>query len=158
MPAGRPRRSVTSLLAGLVAAALITWLARTWDAGHAPPPSPSPSITTPASTVDPVLAAFRAHRSDVEVETSARVVRVLRDDREGARHERFLIRVADTLTVLVAHNIDLAPRIPLNPGDSVQVRGEYVWNTQGGVIHWTHHDTRAGREGGWVRHEGRTYQ
>lgn len=105
-----------------------------------------------------MLAAFRQHRTKVDVETSARVIRVLKDDDDGSRHERFLVMVGDTLTVLVAHNIDVAPRVPLLAGDSVQVRGEYLWDDRGGVIHWTHRDTRGKREGGWVRHEGTVYR
>jgi hypothetical protein len=60
---------------------------------------------------------------------------------------------------LVAHNIDLAPRIEgLAVGDTLEVFGQYEWNERGGVIHWTHHDPRGGHEAGWIRHRGRLYQ
>jgi len=55
-------------------------------------------------------------------------------------------------------NVDLAPRVPLAPGDSVEVRGEYDWNDRGGVLHWTHRDPGGRHEAGWVRHDGRLYQ
>ncbi|MHC5012257.1 MAG: DUF3465 domain-containing protein, partial [Planctomycetota bacterium] len=58
-----------------------------------------------------VADLFRAQRSGVMVELEAEVVKVLGDDREGARHQRFLLAVGSDLTVLVAHNIDLAPRV-----------------------------------------------
>jgi hypothetical protein len=105
-----------------------------------------------------VAEAFRTHSSNVEVETGGRVLRVLPDDQEGSRHQRFIVRMAGGISVLVAHNVDLAPRIPVTPGDSVELRGEYEWNDRGGVIHWTHHDPDGRREGGWVRHAGRLYQ
>ena len=62
-------------------------------------------------------------------------------------------------TLLVAHNIDLAPRIEgLRTGDTVEFYGEYEWNPKGGVIHWTHHAPNNDHVGGWLRHAGRTYQ
>ena len=79
------------------------------------------------------------------------MVRLLPDDREGSPHQRFLLRVAGGTTVLVAPNVDLAPRISLAPGDSVELRGEYEWNAKGGVIHWTHPDPGGRHEDGWIR-------
>lgn len=122
-------------------------------APHAPPPIPPVRETTEAAVVE----AFRAHRSNVEVEAGGRVARVLPDDREGARHERFIVRVGD-VSVLVAHNLDLAPRVPVAQGDSVELRGEYEWTPKGGVIHWTHRDPDGRHQAGWIRHQGRLYQ
>ncbi|NND38388.1 MAG: DUF3465 domain-containing protein [Pseudomonadales bacterium] len=86
------------------------------------------------------------------------VVKILRDDLEGSRHQRFLVSQADLPTLLVAHNIDLAPRVPLQEGDRVYVRGRYEWNNKGGVLHWTHHDPKGRRQGGWVRYQGKLYK
>jgi len=105
-----------------------------------------------------VAAAFRARQSDVFLETGGRVERLLADDREGTPHQRFIARVPGDMTVLISHNLDLAPRVPVAVGDSVTVRGEYVWNDLGGVIHWTHHDPTGRRPGGWIRLDGRTYR
>ena len=106
------------------------------------------------SSVD---AAYQAHRSGVEVDALGVVVRRLKDDTEGARHERFILRVG-TVTVLVAHNIDLAPSVPVSPGDTLQIRGEYEWNQLGGVIHWTHRDPEGRNPAGWIRLRGTLYQ
>jgi hypothetical protein len=116
---------------------------------------PPTAARLPAS---PVLDAYQRHRSNIEVVTGGRVTRVLADDREGARHQRFLVRVTGPVTVLVAHNLDLAPRVPLAVGDSVELRGEYEWNDRGGVLHWTHRDPDGRHDAGWIRHDGRLYQ
>ena len=102
--------------------------------------------------------AFANQTSDLIVTVDARVSRVLPDDRKGSQHQRFLLEFPSGLTVLVAHNIDLAPRVPdLAVGDRVIVKGEYEWNEKGGVIHWTHHDPRGRHEDGWVEYRGRRY-
>lgn len=79
-------------------------------------------------------------------------MRLLRDDREGSRHQRCLVDVGGGRTVLVAHNIDLAPRVaPLRVGDRVEFAGEFEWNDNGGMVHWTHADPRGRHRAGWVR-------
>ena len=88
-----------------------------------------------------------------------RVVKVLSDDLKGSRHQRFILDVGNGQTMLVAHSIDLAPRIDaLRSGDQVEYAGEYEWNEQGGVLHWTHHDPGGRRPGVWLDHEGRRYE
>lgn len=105
-----------------------------------------------------VAEAFREGRSDLMVELTGTVDRLLTDDREGVRHQRFIMRLRSDQTLLVAHNIDLAERVPLEVGNAVRVRGEYEWSEQGGVLHWTHHDPRGRRLGGWIEHEGKRYE
>ena len=62
-------------------------------------------------------------------------------------------------TLLVSHNIDLAPRVAdLESGDEILFRGQYEWNERGGVLHWTHRDPDGRRPGGWLQHEGSTYR
>ena len=103
--------------------------------------------------------AFSRRVSNFQVEGSGMVSRVLADDNDGSRHQRFILTLQSGQSLLVAHNIDLAPRIgSLKPGDRVDFYGEYEWNSQGGVIHWTHKDPQGRHEAGWLRHNGRTYQ
>ena len=105
-----------------------------------------------------IMRAFRDGESDVIVELEARVLRTLADDNEGSRHQRFILELSNGHTVLVAHNIDLAERVPLSQGDRIEIKGEYEWSNQGGVIHWTHHDPKQWREGGWIKHDGVMYE
>jgi len=71
-----------------------------------------------------------------------------------------LYQVADWVgqTVLVAHNIDLAERVPLGLGDRLHYRGMYEWNDLGGLVHWTHEDPMGVEEGGWIRYRRKTYR
>ena len=85
--------------------------------------------------------AYENNQSDIQVRGSGTVYRILPDDNKGSRHQKFILRLASKQTLLVAHNIDLAPRIPnLKRGDRVEFYGEYEWNNKGGVMHWTHRD------------------
>ena len=103
--------------------------------------------------------AFANRLSDQQVEGQGTVVKTLSDDTNGSRHQRFIVRLESGRTLLVSHNIDLAPRIDaLRAGDTVAFYGEYEWNPKGGVIHWTHHDPQGRHPAGWIRHAGQTYQ
>jgi Protein of unknown function (DUF3465) len=160
----RNRRSLLQLVVTvLLLVALYLARGRPATAPGAPDAAPDPPASGTAPAVPRPEAApslkdlVQSRRSGVEIETGGRVVRLLPDDREGARHERFLVRI-EGVSVLVAHNLDLAPRVPLEAGDSVQLRGEYEWNEKGGVIHWTHRDPDGRHDAGWIRHEGRLYQ
>ncbi|MCE9678880.1 DUF3465 domain-containing protein [Shewanella sp. AS1] len=103
--------------------------------------------------------AFQTKQSDLQIAGQGIVARVLSDDLQGSRHQRFILRLSSGQTLLIAHNIDLAPRIDgLREGDSVSFYGEYEWNPKGGVIHWTHHDPKGRHEGGWLKHNGKIYQ
>jgi len=99
-------------------------------------------------------------RSTVEVTAQGAVTRVLADDSgPSGVHQRFIIRLAgSTQTVLVDNNVTIGQRAPVLPGSDVSVHGEYVWNDQGGLIHFTHHDPAHTHEGGWIELSGVRYQ
>ena len=103
--------------------------------------------------------AFNSEESGIQVSGSGRVTRILPDDNEGSRHQKFIIELGSGQTLLVSHNIDIAPGIDsLSEGDHIDFYGEYEWNSQGGIVHWTHQDPHGSHEDGWLKHGGRTYQ
>ena len=103
--------------------------------------------------------AYADHKSDVQVNGSGTVVRVLRDDNKGSRHQKFILKLSSGQTILIAHNIDLAPRIKtIAQGDTVQFYGEYEYSSKGGVVHWTHRDPNNRHVHGWLKHQGTLYQ
>jgi hypothetical protein len=109
---------------------------------------------------DQLLAsAYENRESKIEVGGSGVVVKILPDDLEGSRHQRFIVRLSSGQTILISHNIDLAHRVDgLREGDTVEFFGEYEWNSEGGVVHWTHHDPEGRHRAGWLKHNGSTYQ
>jgi hypothetical protein len=110
-------------------------------------------------TDDVFASALAEHRGNFVVEGGGAVTRILSDDNDGSRHQRFIVTLASGQTIFIAHNIDLAPRIDgLAVGDTITFKGEYEWNDKGGVMHWTHHDPAGRHEAGWIRHNGKTYQ
>ncbi len=170
MPAARIAKL---LVVVIVVAATCVWLRE----GGGPPGPGAPAVTSPAPAGPAAVGtgpsadgarrrnddeiierAFRDRRSDVMVESEGRVTRLLPDDDDGAQHQRFIVRLGGGHTLLVAHNIDLAPRVPLAEGDTVRFRGAYEWNDRGGVLHWTHRDPGGRREGGWLELDGRRYE
>lgn len=102
---------------------------------------------------------FERKVGDQQVLVKADVFKILADDNDGSRHQRFIIRLESNQTILVAHNIDLANRIPnLETGDEIVVYGEFEWNDKGGVIHWTHHDPQNKHLNGYIKYKGELFQ
>lgn len=147
------------LLIAAVAVALYLGYGQTDRARHSTPSPESQASLGQAGDSDAIQAAFNAQQSGVQVQGEGVVSTVLADDNDGSRHQRFILKMRSGQTVLVAHNIDLAPRIALlASGDTVAFNGVYEWNAKGGVIHWTHHDPAGRHTTGWLRHAGQTYQ
>ncbi len=106
-----------------------------------------------------ISSAFQNHQSDIQIGGSGIVIRNLPDDTKGSKHQKFILKLSSGHTLLIVHNIDIAPRInSLREGDKVDFYGEYEWNPKGGVLHWTHHDPDGRHEKGWLIHKGITYQ
>jgi hypothetical protein len=91
------------------------------------------------------------------IEESGLVRRLIPDDNDGSRHQRFILDLRNGQTVLMAHNIDLAERVPIGLGDRIRFRGMYEWNEQGGLVHWTHHDPLGIEDGGFIRYRSKLY-
>lgn len=122
------------------------------------------TATTPASSskraqgARTIIEAYRAGRSDVLVEFECRVRKLLPPDNDGKPHQRMIVEIAGGHSLLIAHNLELADAVPAREGDSLVVFGEYEWNEQGGVVHWTHHDPKGWRPDGWIEHKGVLYK
>lgn len=136
-----------SFIITMLAALLIVSYLYTNDVDHQP------------NSSSQVIQAFNNRKSNVQVSGGGEVIKILRDDLQGAKHQRIIVKVDSELTILIAHNIDLAPRLDgLSPGDFLAFFGEYEWNKKGGVVHWTHHDPKKRHPDGWLKFQGRVYQ
>jgi len=117
------------------------------------------AVAEGGSNDDALTRALEERQSKVAVQGEGIVSKVLADDDEGSRHQRFIVRMPSGQTILVAHNIDIAPRVEgLNVGDRIGFSGEYEWNDRGGVVHWTHRDPSGRHVAGWLRHGDKLYQ
>jgi len=106
-----------------------------------------------------LISAYKNQESNIQVNGSGIVIQNLADDTNGSRHQKFILKLSSGQTLLISHNIDLAPRInALRKGDTVNFYGVYEWNSKGGVVHWTHHDPNGKHADGWLKHKGVTYQ
>jgi len=106
-----------------------------------------------------IMQAYQQQRSNIQAQSRGEVKAILADDNEGSRHQKMILKLENGLTVLIAHNIDLAPRIEgLKKGDIVEFYGEYEYSEKGGVIHWTHHDPRGKHIDGWLKYKRKVYQ
>ncbi|HZS13594.1 MAG TPA: DUF3465 domain-containing protein [Candidatus Dormibacteraeota bacterium] len=103
------------------------------------------------------VASALAAAQTVEVTAQGRVVALLPDGNgTDGPHQRFRLDLGNGVVVEVDHNLSLAPRVPLQVGDTVTLHGEFAPDPGNPVIHYTHHAT--GRhEGGWIMLKGQTY-
>ena len=158
----RKKQTVASVLLVLVMAGLgyvakqMGWLPT--DSEDTTVQAGRPGATDVAVADGGIGQLFRDGKSDVIVEAAGRIEKILSDDNDGSRHQRLIVQLYTGHTVLISHNIDLAPRVPATEGQQVHFRGEYEWNDRGGVIHWTHADPKKWREGGWIEVGGKRYE
>ncbi len=117
-----------SLLAIVMLVALSTWTAGCTDARHK-------HRNDETGVVDPgesdagdaaVIKAQKKHKRKVELTLTAPVKELLPPDTDGSPHQRFLLELSNGTTVLVAHNTDLAPEVPIHVGDLLTLHGEYI--------------------------------
>ena len=102
--------------------------------------------------------AFEERLSGLVVQGRGSVARKLPDEIGGPRLQRFVLRLADGRMLPFEHNVDVALRVPLEPGDQLGFRGRYEWSAQGGSVSGTHHDPRGRQPGGWLELDGRRYE
>lgn len=125
------------------------------------PSSDSTQASTLAFSDDSqkIQNAFQQQLNDVQVRATGTLKKILPDDNKGSRHQRLILELSTGDTILIAHNIDLAPRVQnLSLGDTIEFYGVYEYNSQGGVVHWTHHDPQGQHIGGWLKHQNKRYE
>jgi hypothetical protein len=111
------------------------------------------------TSLDVIASAFKNKQNGIQVIQKGEIIAVLLDDTKGERHQRIVIELANKQTLLIAHNIDIAPRIPHpQTGKVLRFCGEYKWNYEGGVIHFTHRDPQKKHADGWLEYEGKRYE
>ena len=149
---------------------LAMYIALSFAACRAPDSSQANTQTQTTEQVQPASAtanmdagaiseAFSAHRNLPLVQGSGIVVKILKDDTKGLKHQKFLLKVSDNITILIAHNLDLAPRVEdIHEGDVIEFKGEYIYTPKGGTVHWTHKDPRGDHQAGWLKHNDKTYE
>ncbi|HMA65874.1 MAG TPA: DUF3465 domain-containing protein [Chitinispirillaceae bacterium] len=114
------------------------------------------SLLTPTVSM---TTHFNNKDSGIVVTVKGNVTRLLSNDTIGDWHQRFIIRMSNAQTLLIAHNIDIAPPVSdVSLNSLVYVHGEYVWNSEGGLVHWTHHDPELKHENGWIWFNNKRYQ
>lgn len=123
-------------------------------------PADAAILSALSDSSDAKLASAYKHRiGNIQIEGQGTVMKILPDDTDGSRHQRFIVRLNSGQTLLIAHNVDVAPRVlSLAIHDFVRFYGQYAWNEKGGVIHWTHKDPRGSHVAGWIEHNGHRYQ
>jgi hypothetical protein len=152
---GRFMRKLPSLLHYYCLKLTPFLLLSTISQGTAHENSASADSLTPVSTI---AKAFSDKQSNIQVKQKGVITKVLSDDTAGDRHQRMIVRLSNNQTLLITHNIDLAPRVP-NPvvGKTLTFYGEYEWNEEGGVVHWTHKDPDGKHIAGWLEYDGKRY-
>jgi hypothetical protein len=148
---------------GRIAAVLLAALGTGWyvnrEQGAGPPREGAQVASLQVAAEDAAQLAFQSRSQGRVIAVTGKVERILADDRDGSPHQRFIIRTPGGVSLLIAHNLDLAPRLEgLAAGETVVVLGEYEWNEKGGVMHWTHDDPQGRHEAGYIEWRGRRYQ
>jgi hypothetical protein len=115
---------------------------------------------TPGPNDAAVCAAFQQQLSGVEVIADGTVAQKLGTAQgPSGEHEGFSLRLRSgcALTLRVETNTAFTGPIPLRVGERVTVKGEFDYDTDGGVIHWTHRAMGSHHQSGYVEAGGRFY-
>jgi len=142
---------VVALALGLFAAAV--WFARTST------PRESYANARQYARVGCAAAddAFHRRRSGQWLTVSGTVKHGLSDAYGRYQHQRFILQCLNGMTILIVNDVGVGRRVPIANHAQVAVRGQYVWDRQGGLVHFTHHGN-GGEPGGWILYGFRLFQ
>ncbi len=104
-----------------------------------------------------IQRAYDDRISNIVVETDVLVTSVLPAIEQAPNQQVFLVELDSGLQLRVRHDLDAAPSVPVSPGETIRLRGEYAWSADGGVILGTHTDPDDSANGGWIEHQGKRY-
>ncbi len=141
---------LTAIAIGLFAAAL--WYARSSSARE----SLAQAKAFSRVGCGPAYGFFGQHRSGAWVTVSGKISGILGDSYGRFRHQRFTLGCSNGLTILIVNDISVGQRAPVAARGRVTVRGQYVWDSQGGLVHFTHHADNG--PGGWILYANHVYQ
>jgi hypothetical protein len=85
------------------------------------------------------------------------VIKVLPDDNQGLKHQKWIVRLSNGSQLMGVYNSDMCERVPLKAGDVIAMGGQFIWTNEGGLLHWLHHDPRNHRPDGFVQLNGKFY-
>lgn len=114
----------------------------------------------PACDLSNFFAVQHAHVNRAEVTLCGTVsrVRAARETRSG-RHRTFYVDVGHGDRVEIDANLDVLGDVPIAPGESAVVRGEYYYDRNGREgVHWTHRTARGTHPPGYLILNGVRYQ
>ena len=104
---------------------------------------------------------YASQSSGNEVLVSGHVVALLgtRESRSG-KHEGYLVKLNKNCDLLlkVETNTSITGPIPFTHDEPIVLKGVYVYDPLGGLIHWTHHDPSGRHMNGYVIAGGKSYR
>jgi len=104
-----------------------------------------------------ITSAWHKKSSNLLVEVDARVVLLLPNRDDIKKLQRFLVELENGHRLEVAHDLELSENVPVGVSSLIRLKGEFDYNENGGLIHWTHADPAGNRDGGWIEHNDMRY-
>jgi hypothetical protein len=98
-----------------------------------------------SGTADEVNQIMHSKANRPQMYATGTVYNIQEDDTKGLPHQRYNINVENgqkDIDLVIVSNLEFG-KVPVKIGDSVTVCGEFI-NAEGGMIHWTHYQTRSG--------------
>jgi hypothetical protein len=112
-----------------------------------------------------VLSAGYTPGDTINAVFQGKVVKLLPDDNYSPKHQKFLFQITSGYNgefngevVLVAHNLDVAPYVPLKLGSNPEIKGDLLTGETPKVLHWTHRDLKHRHPDGYIKVVGKIYQ